>query len=146
MTRGLERHSSSNTLCLLRWYKIPLYPPLLKHTSSSWQALISDSAIREGIGSIHIHTKTHTHKYTYAQMHICTNTHKHQYTSPKEADPSRLYTKDHSVSNLIWAKTLLSFPVNLLPHAPVRQHNNQANTKTVSPPQCLPKVTQMMVC
>jgi len=35
--------------------------------------------------------------------------------------------------------------VNLLPHAPVRQYNKQANTKKVTPAQCLPNVAQMMV-
>jgi len=35
--------------------------------------------------------------------------------------------------------------VNLLPHAPIRQHNQQANTKKVTPAQCLPNVAQMMV-
>ena len=35
--------------------------------------------------------------------------------------------------------------MNLLPHAPVRQYNKQANTKQVTPAQCLPNVAQMMV-
>jgi len=35
--------------------------------------------------------------------------------------------------------------VNLLPHAPFRQYNKQANTKKVTPAQCLPNIAQMMV-
>jgi len=35
--------------------------------------------------------------------------------------------------------------VNLLPHAPVCQYSKQANIKKVTPAQCLPNVTQMMV-
>ena len=35
--------------------------------------------------------------------------------------------------------------MNLLPHAPVCQHNKQANTKKVTAAQCLPNVAQMMV-
>jgi len=35
--------------------------------------------------------------------------------------------------------------VNLLPDAPVHQHNKQANTQKVTPPQCLRNVAQMMV-
>jgi len=35
--------------------------------------------------------------------------------------------------------------VNLLPHAPVRQYKKQANTKKVTPAQCLPNVVEMMV-
>ena len=120
---GVERHSSSKWQSLFRWYKITLYPPLIPHASSSYQALISDLAIREGIGSIHIRTNTHT---------------------PREVHSSHLYTKDDFSSNFS-AKTLLSFPVNLLPHTPVLQHIKQANTKKVTPAQCPPNVAQMMV-
>ena len=88
---------------------------------------------------IHIRTNTHTHKYTYTQIHIPTNTH-----TPKEADPSHLHTKDHFASNFS-AKHVLSFPVNILPHAPLRQHNKQAMTKKVTPAQCLPNIVQMVV-
>ena len=100
---------------------------------------MSDSAMRAGIGSIHIRTNTHTHKYTYAQIPIRTNT-----RTPKEADSSHLHTKDHFASNF-WAKTLLSFPVKLLPQAHAGQYSKQANTKKITPPQCLPNVAQMMV-
>ena len=96
--------------------------------------------MRKGIASIHIRTNTHTHKFTYPQIHIHTNPH-----IPKEADSSHLHTKDHFGSNLLLAKTLLSFPVNILPHAPVHQHRKQANTKKVTPAHCLPSVMQMMV-
>ena len=35
--------------------------------------------------------------------------------------------------------------MNLVPHAPVHQHNKQVNTKKVTPAQCLPNIAQMMV-